>query len=236
MQTESPAEIFQKIKKNSHFFDKAFAGREKAKAKFYADQCAELFCLLAKKVPLREHEYLMKAKEWKAKFEGLETIDIAVGTNTGINGTVIDRNPKKSPHVVFISYSNPDRKIAYSLCSYLESQGILCWIAPRDILPGANYSASIIDAIDKSRVVILIFSKSSNTSVHVFRELEEALFKNIRILPFRIEDISPSEDMRYFINIPHWLDAFRSSPETYYDDLLGSIQSYLNTVKIVPDT
>jgi hypothetical protein len=231
MQTESTAELFHKIQKNSHFFDKAFAGGEKAKAKFYAEQCAELFCLLAKKVPLREHEYLMNAKEWKAKIMELEAIHLAGGMNAGINGNVIDRNSKKSPHVVFISYSNPDRKIAYSLCSYLESQGIMCWIAPRDILPGANYSASIIDGIDKSRIVILIFSKSSNTSSHVFRELEEALFKNIRILPFRIEDISPSEDMRYFINIPHWLDAFRDSPETYYDKLLGSVQSYL-----IPDT
>ena len=239
MQTESTAELFQKIKKNSHFFKKALAGGETAKAKYYADKCAELYCSLADRVPLREHEYLGNAKEWKSKIEGLETIPMAGGKNAAINDILIDEIPKKSqqkpPHKAFISYSHPDQKVAYSLCAYLESQGILCWIAPRDILPGANYSSSIIDGIDKSMIIILIFSKSSNISRHVFRELEEALFKNIRILPFRIEDIPPSEDMRYFINIPHWLDAFEDSPETYFDVLLGSILSYLDTAKTVSD-
>jgi hypothetical protein len=35
--------------------------------------------------------------------------------------------------------------------------------------------------------------------------------------------------MKYFINIHHWLDAYKDSPETYFDELLGSIRSYLGT-------
>jgi len=238
MQIESTEELFQKIKKNSQLFDTALAEGEMRKAKYYADQCAELYRHLATRVPLREHEYRGNAKEWKEKIKVPEARYLSDDKNTAIHDTIYE-NPKKRqpkpPHTVFISYSNPDLKIAFSLCSYLESGGIFCWIAPRDILPGANYSASIIDGIDKSRMLVLIFSKSSNTSHHVFRELEEALFKNIRILPFRIENVFPSEDMRYFISIPHWLDAFGNEPETYFDELLGSIQSYLNTSKTVSD-
>jgi len=238
MQTESTEEIFHKIRKISQLFDNALAGGEIRKAKYYADQCAELYRHLATRVPLREHEYLGNAKEWKEKIAVPEAGYLSGEKNTAINGKInenLKKKQQKPPHTVFISYSHPDLKIAFSLCSYLESQGIFCWIAPRDILHGANYSASIIEGIDKSRIIILIFSKSSNTSHHVFRELEEALFKNIRILPFRIENIFPSDDMRYFINIPHWFDAFENKPETYFDELLGSIQSYLNTSKTVSD-
>jgi hypothetical protein len=154
--------------------------------------------------------------------------------DTGLNERSIKRQ-KKSPHEVFISYSQPDRDVAQSLCSYLETNGITCWISPRNVLPGANYPASIIAAIDNSRIIILVFSKSSNTSRHVFRELEEAVLKNIRILPFRIDDELLSDDMKYFINIHHWLDAFKNSPETYFDELLGSIRSYLGTTNNDPN-
>lgn len=227
MHKESTVEIFQKIKKYSDFFDTARAAGDRAKAHQYAEQCTRLYQILATKVPLREHEYLRHAKEWKTKLEGVQAIPAPAETAAADKKT-----SASSPHAAFISYSHPDRMIAYSLCSFLESEGIRCWIAPRDILPGSHYSASIIEGIDKSRILILIFSKSSNCSSHVFRELEEALLKNIRILPFRIDDIPLSQDMRYFINIPHWLDAYRDKPETYFGELAGSVRAYLeNTPK-----
>ena len=49
-------------------------------------------------------------------------------------------------HDVFISYSSKDKPAADAACAVLESKGIRCWIAPRDIIPGADWGESIIEA------------------------------------------------------------------------------------------
>jgi len=41
------------------------------------------------------------------------------------------------PSMIFISHSSKDRPTADAICAHLESAGIKCWIAPRDIEPGA---------------------------------------------------------------------------------------------------
>jgi hypothetical protein len=61
-------------------------------------------------------------------------------------------------HDVFISYSHIDKSAADAACATLEAVGIRCWIAPRDISPGAEWGETIIDAINSARVMVLIFS------------------------------------------------------------------------------
>jgi hypothetical protein len=50
-------------------------------------------------------------------------------------------------HDVFISHSTEDKAVADAVCAILEKNGVRCWIAARDILPGADWSASIVDGI-----------------------------------------------------------------------------------------
>jgi hypothetical protein len=45
---------------------------------------------------------------------------------------------------VFVSYSSRDKPVADAVCASLEGRGIRCWIAPRDILPGADWGEEII--------------------------------------------------------------------------------------------
>ena len=55
-------------------------------------------------------------------------------------------------HDVFISYASSDKAVADAVCSQLESiHRIRCWIAPRDVTPGASWAESIIDALDGSK-------------------------------------------------------------------------------------
>jgi parallel beta-helix repeat protein len=126
-------------------------------------------------------------------------------------------------HDVFISYSQQDKPVADAVCSRLEARNIRCWIAPRDVLPGRNYPEAIIDAIDESRIMILIFSSSSNTSPHVIRELTRAVGNGAVIIPFRIEDIQPSKAMAYLINLPHWLDALTPPLESHIEKLAETV-------------
>ena len=81
------------------------------------------------------------------------------------------------PHDVFISYANEDKSIADAICVRLESRGIRCWIAPRDIPPGTAWAEAIIRAIGESRIMVLVYSAHSNCSQQVPRELERAVSK-----------------------------------------------------------
>lgn len=110
--------------------------------------------------------------------------------------------PKTSHHDVFISYAHNDKPIADAICASLESEGIRCWIAPRDVTPGKDYASEIIDAIDSSRIMIMVFSSNSNNSTHVIKELDRAISKVESIIPFRIEDVPLSKSMIYYLTSP----------------------------------
>lgn len=130
-------------------------------------------------------------------------------------------------HDVFISYSNADKTTADAVCAALEADGIHCWIAPRDILPGLDWSEGIIDAINDCRVMVLVFSSSSNESQQVRRELERALAKEVPILPFRIEVVPLSKSMEYFIGTQHWLDAMTPPLEQHLERLTDTVRRLL---------
>jgi hypothetical protein len=122
---------------------------------------------------------------------------------------------------VFVSYSQADRDIAFELVAHIESQGIECWVAPRDIEPSAEWAAEIIDAISAARLMVLVFSINSNDSPQVRREVERAVFKRVPIIAFRVESVLPEKSLEYFLSTQHWLDAFPAPRHTYYDKLLN---------------
>ncbi len=132
-------------------------------------------------------------------------------------------------HDVFISYSADDRPIADAMCSTLESKGIRCWIAPRNILPGMDWGGSIIDAIGSSRVMVLLLSSNSNVSEQVKREVERAVNKKVIVIPFRIEDVSLSPSLEYQLSLTHWMDALTPPMENHLERLATNIQQLLST-------
>ena len=107
----------------------------------------------------------------------------------------------------FISYASKDKPTADAVCAALEDAQIRCWIAPRDILPGSDWSASIIDALDQCRVMILIFSGNANDSQQIRNEVVHAVHRGVPVIPVRIEDIPPGKSLAYFMSGVHWLDA-----------------------------
>ena len=131
-------------------------------------------------------------------------------------------------HDVFISYSQRDKPVADAVCAILESERIRCWIAPRDVLAGANYAQAIVEAIRKCRILILIFSSTSEKSPHVAREAERALSRGLTIIPFRIENIAPSGPLEYLISTCHWLDALTPPLEQHIKRLAGAVRAHLD--------
>jgi TIR domain len=128
----------------------------------------------------------------------------------------------------FISYASADKAAADAACAVLEAAGIRCWVAPRDISPGREYAAAIIDAIDQCRVMVLIFSASANDSPQVRREIERAASKGVAIMPLRIEKVAPTKSMEYFLGDIHWLDAMTPPIEKHLQQLAVIIKALLN--------
>ena len=129
--------------------------------------------------------------------------------------------------LVFVSYSSSDRRIAEEIVEYLEAQGIVCWIAPRDISPGLVYGEAIVRALDHSPVVVLVYSHASNVSPQVLREIDRATSADKRIIPVRAEDIMPTGAMEYYIGCPQWLDAFGQDATGYLPRLAKAVESFL---------
>jgi len=131
-------------------------------------------------------------------------------------------------HDAFISHSSKDKTIADAVCATLEGKNIRCWIAPRDVLPGTHYGAALDKAIENSNIFILLISKGSNNSDQVIRELEIAADTGIPIIPIRIEDIEPTEAMRYYVKSLHWLDAMTPPLERHLEKITASVQALLS--------
>jgi hypothetical protein len=132
-------------------------------------------------------------------------------------------------HDVFISHSTEgkNKPIADAVCAELEKNKIRCWIAPRDVAPGHSFAGEIVEAITSSRVFVLVFSNESNRSPQVLREVERAVNKGIPIIPFRIEDFTPSKDMEYFLGATHWLDALTPPLEKHLHRLVEIVHVIL---------
>jgi hypothetical protein len=127
-------------------------------------------------------------------------------------------------HDVFISYSTKDKPVADAVCAKLEANGLRCWIAPRDILPGMDWGGSIIEAIESASVMVLVLSASADASPQILREVERAVNKSLRIVPLRIEDIKPGKNLEYFLGTPHWLDAITPPLEAHLQYLVQTIK------------
>src|SRR5216684_3650192 len=108
---------------------------------------------------------------------------------------------------VFLSYASSDAEIANSVCQALESQGVLCWIAPRDVKPGAQYADAIVRAINEAKAVVLVLSASAMTSSHVGREIERAASKHKQIIAFRIDAAALNPGLEYFLSESQWIDV-----------------------------
>ena len=108
---------------------------------------------------------------------------------------------------VFISYASEDRDVADAVCAAIESRGMACWIAPRDITPGHDYAQALYDAIGECTALVLVFSEHANASPQVRREVERASRDGDPIFPFRIDDAVPAGGLEFLVGRVEWLAA-----------------------------
>ena len=128
---------------------------------------------------------------------------------------------------VFISYASQDEAVADAVCEALESAGVSCWIAPRDVTPGEFYAESIAHAIDSAKVIVLVLSQSAAVSQHVLREVERAGSKRHAVVPFRIDLAPLPVGLEYFLNTSQWLDASATGVDRALPRLVDAVRRAL---------
>lgn len=132
---------------------------------------------------------------------------------------------------VFVGYAAADGDVARAVCEAIKHRGISVGSEPSDVRPGQRHDERTFDAIDSSKVFVLIFSTHSNKSGRVLREIERAASKGVRIITFRTEDTMPTGALEYFLNRQHWIDAIEAPLDEKVRELGDVVADTLATVE-----
>lgn len=124
---------------------------------------------------------------------------------------------------VFISHSSENAGYAKTLCDKLEASGFSCFLAPRDIRAGNVYAEEIINGIDNCDLIVLLFSKASNESPHVLREIERAVSKKKPVIVYKLEEVEISKSLEYFLMSHQWINE---KPGKNLDEIVAKVTDY----------
>ena len=97
---------------------------------------------------------------------------------------------------IFISYKSEDIEKARKVRDHLEKDGFSVWMAPDSITGGASYAAEIPPAIDGAKVFVLVFTKNTQGSKWVSRELDRAINNKLKDGRGEKEDLQGLSDQR----------------------------------------
>ncbi|QLC25836.1 TIR domain-containing protein [Parasphingopyxis algicola] len=128
---------------------------------------------------------------------------------------------KRRP-VAFISHHSSQEQTARHLKTILERNGVTGWMAPDDIDPGVAFDQAIIEQVERSDLIVLLFCSKSDQSRHVKRELMMAENNKKLIYPVRLEDID-AKGLAYWLNDYQWID--------WIDRRDATIQRMIETIK-----
>ncbi len=115
---------------------------------------------------------------------------------------------------IFISHSSKDHETASIICDALEKNGLLCWIAPRDIPYGKEWAGEISKAIENSSAFLFLSSGNSNASGQVSREIQLAIENEVPIIPIRLDGADYSDTNKYYLATIHCMFQYDASKIT----------------------
>jgi|HubBroStandDraft_1064217.scaffolds.fasta_scaffold12111_2 TolB-like protein/tetratricopeptide (TPR) repeat protein len=125
---------------------------------------------------------------------------------------------------VFVSYASQNAATANALVTALERQGLKCWIAPRDVAPGALYADEIINAINGTKVLVLVLSENAVASPHVGKELERASSKRKPIVTLRTDTALLTTAFEYFLSESQWIDIAADGTEIAFGKVVTAVR------------
>jgi len=129
--------------------------------------------------------------------------------------------------IAFVSYASQDSAVANTVVDALELADLKCWIAPRDVVPGAIYASEIVEAINAAPVLVLILSRHSVASTHVGKELERASSKHRRIVALRTDAVALPPAFEYFLSESQWIEVGTGGIGAAAEKLVEAVRRHL---------
>lgn len=138
----------------------------------------------------------------------------------------------KEKHDIFISYSTKNKNVADAIVADFEQNGIKCWYAPRDILPGEEWVTAITNALESAKALVLIYTDESNNSRQVMNEIAVAFNAGITIVPFRLSEEAMSSELEYYLTRVHWLDGVTKPLK----ENIEALREYVDVILKAPES
>lgn len=120
---------------------------------------------------------------------------------------------------VFLSHSSKEAALAEALCKELEARGYPCWIAPRNVTPGAPYGEEIVAGIIKGDAFVLLASSDALASVQVLSEVEQAHKRGKSIYTILVPPAQVRGEMDFYLSRLHWLKSDKPEAHLIADSL-----------------
>lgn len=127
---------------------------------------------------------------------------------------------------VFISYSSRDAEFVKRIIKQLDRMGVSYWKAPEMIPAGSSYAREIPKAIQQCSLFLLVLSPTSQDSIWVEKEIDNAICNRKTIIPFEIREVMLNDTFRFYLNNVQMI-SFAHNPDTAFDQLEKQIYQLL---------
>jgi hypothetical protein len=130
---------------------------------------------------------------------------------------------------VFVSYSVADRDRVISICEILEAAGVALWRDQNEILCGENYGPRIVQAIEASKVLVLMCTSRSLGSANVKQEIQLAWEAKPRkpYLPLLLEPhVKYPDEVRYWLTGAQWIEVLNHPKEVWLPRILEALAQH----------
>ena len=127
--------------------------------------------------------------------------------------------------MVYVSYSQKDKSIVQQICRNLAKKGIQLFV-DYEQLAGGVYAQELTRRIEEADAIILFYSKNSENSTWVKREVEFSISRKKTVIPVLLTDPDPNGWLHYNLGNVNWI----SKDEDNLKDLTENILKALYTV------
>jgi TIR domain-containing protein len=128
---------------------------------------------------------------------------------------------------VFISHAQKDKSIADAICGKLESAGLKCWTAAREISVREGWTEATRKAIESSRVIVLVLSENANAAPHIRREIAHASYMRRIIITFRLAKTLPRREILFYLSKVPWFNSLNPPTEEHLEALTARIKGLM---------
>ncbi len=124
---------------------------------------------------------------------------------------------------VFVSYSSQDHAQVSKIIERLRKAGVSVWMDEGGIDAATLWSEAIVEAINESKILIMMVSKHSTDSANVVKEVMIASESSKTILPVYLEPADIPTRLKYQLTGIQHSEAHSLTPDELLDELLRGL-------------